>query len=99
MPAPHGSLVLGYALPQDWQHEQTIGRGVAGRMYPSDIRDSRGKEILGTLLDAGDASLAAFVRQLASLMVGGLVVRSRQALAEPPGKLAARTICWAASSP
>ena len=70
--------------------------GVAVRLYPSDIRDSRGKEILGTLLDAGDASLAAFVRQLASLIVGGLVVRSRRALAEPPGKLAASAICWAA---
>lgn len=63
---------------------------------PPDIRDTRGEEILGTLLDAGDASLAAFVRQLASLMIGGLVVRSRRALAEPPGRLAARTVCWAA---
>lgn len=70
--------------------------GVAVRSYPSDIRDSRGKEMLGTLLDAGDASLAAFVRQLASLIVGGLLARSRRALAEPPGSLTARTVCWAA---
>ena len=68
----------------------------AVRLYPRDIRESRGKEILGTLLDAADASLAAFVRQLASLIVGGLVVRSRRALAEPPGTLAASAACWAA---
>jgi len=70
--------------------------GVAVRLYPKDIRASRGKEILGTLLDAGDASLEAFVRQLASLIVGGLMVRSRRALAEPPRTLAARAACWAA---
>lgn len=70
--------------------------GVAVRLYPRDIRDSRGKEILGTLLDAADASPGAFVRQLISVVVGGLVARSRRALAEPPGKLAASAVCWAA---
>lgn len=68
----------------------------AVHLYPSDIRDSRGKEILGTLLDAGDASLAAFARQLASLIVGGLMLQSRRALAEPPRQIGARTLCWAA---
>lgn len=68
----------------------------AVRTYPRDIRDGRGEEILGTLLDAGDESLAAFVRQLVSLIVGGLMARSREALAQPPGRLAAQTVCWAA---
>lgn len=70
--------------------------GVAVRLYPREIRDSRGEEILGTLLDAGDASVAAFVRQLASLVVGGLVARSRRAVAQSPAKLAASAVCWAA---
>ncbi len=70
--------------------------GVAVRLYPKAFRDSRGREILGTLLDAGEESLLAFVRQLASLIVGGLVARSRRALTEPPAKLAASAISWAA---
>lgn len=70
--------------------------GMAVRLYPSEVRDLRGTEILGTLLDAGDDSLAAFLRQLASLVVGGVVARSRRALTESPSKLVAGAICWAA---
>jgi hypothetical protein len=70
--------------------------GVAVRLYPKAIRDSRGGEILGTLLDAGEESLLAFVRQLASLIAGGVVARSRRALTGPPAKLAASAISWAA---
>lgn len=69
---------------------------LAVRLYPSEIRDSKGNEILGTLLDAGDDSLVAFARQLTSLIVGALSARSRRALAESPAKLAISTICWAA---
>jgi hypothetical protein len=75
--------------------KRSVGR-VAVRLYPREIRDGRGKEILGTLLDAGDASFAAFLRQLASIVVGGLVARSRRALTESPVKLTAGAACWAA---
>lgn len=75
--------------------KRLLGR-VAVRLYPTEIRDSRGEEILGTLLDAGAASAAAFVRQLASLVAGGLVARSRRALAQPPAKIAVSAVCWTA---
>lgn len=74
--------------------KQAIGRA-ALRLYPCEVRASRGEEILGTLLDAGEESSLAFLRQLASLIVASLVARSRQALTEPPGKLAIQAICWA----
>jgi hypothetical protein len=66
------------------------------RTYPREIREARGQEMVGTLLDAGDASLTAFAAQLASVIVGGLRARSRRALAESPATIACGAICWAA---
>lgn len=75
--------------------KRLIGR-VAVRFYPREMRDSRGEEILGTALDAGDVSLTAFVWQAASLIAGGLGARSRRAFGQPSGKLAASALYWGA---
>jgi hypothetical protein len=56
----------------------------------------RGQETVGTLLDAGDESLAAFAMQLLSVLIGALAARSRQALSERPARIAAESACWAA---
>jgi len=72
-----------------------IGR-TAVRLYPADVRAAHGDELVGTMLDAGDYSLFAFVRQLVSLIVAGLLARSRDVLSQPLGQLASDTVRWAA---
>jgi hypothetical protein len=72
-----------------------IGRTVI-RLYPKDIRESAGAELVGTLLDAGDASRGAYVRQLVSLVRSGLAARARLELSQPLGRIAASTLCWVA---
>lgn len=72
-----------------------IGRAAA-RLYPADLRRARGDELVGTLLDAGEHSPIAFTRQLASVTLGGLVARSREASAQPLGQLLSDAIRWAA---
>jgi hypothetical protein len=72
-----------------------IGR-TAVRVYPTAIRTARGDELIGTLLDAGEHSLAAFIGQLASVMLAGIVARSREASAQPLGPLLSDVIRWAA---
>ncbi len=74
---------------------RSVGKTVV-HFYPKDVRDARGEEILGTLLDAGDASPTAFVRQLVSLAIAGVAARSRQALTATPITIAANTVCWMA---
>ena len=74
---------------------EAIGRTVV-RLYPTDIRESAGKELVGTLLDAGDASRTAYVRQLISLVRSGLAARARSELRKPLGRIAASTLCWVA---
>lgn len=74
---------------------QAIGR-TAVRLYPKDIRESAGEELVGTLLDAGDASRGAYVGQLVSLVRSGLSARARSELREPLGRIAASTLCWVA---
>lgn len=72
-----------------------IGR-TAVRLYPADVRAAHGDELVGTMLDAGDYSAFAFVRQLVSLIVAGLLARSRDVLSQPPGQLASDMVRWAA---
>lgn len=72
-----------------------IGRTVV-RIYPNDIRESTGDELLGTLLDAGDESLVHYVRQLVSLVRSGLLARARSELSQPLPRVAATTLCWVA---
>ena len=74
---------------------EAIGRTVV-RLYPKDIRESAGEELVGTLLDAGDASRSAYVRQLVSLVRSGLLARARSELGQPLGRIAASTLCWVA---
>lgn len=68
----------------------------AVRLYPADLRAAKGDELVGTLLDAGDASLAAFITQLVSLVIAGLVASSRKALSQPTVQIASDTVKWGA---
>ena len=74
---------------------EAIGRAVV-RLYPKETRESAGEELVGTLLDAGDASRGAYVRQLVSLARSGLLGRARSELTQPLGQIAASTLCWVA---
>ncbi len=68
----------------------------AVRIYPAEIRAAKGDELVGTLLDAGDASLAAFLAELVSLIIAALVARSRDALSQPFGQIVSDTVRWGA---
>ena len=57
---------------------ERIGQA-ALRAYPPAVRQARGPEMLGMLLDAGEQSNRALVRESGSLVLGGL--RERRALA------------------
>jgi hypothetical protein len=72
-----------------------IGRA-AVRLYPVEIRTTRGDELVGTLLDAGEHSLIGFIGQLTSVILGGLMARSREASAQPVDQLLSDAIRWAA---
>jgi hypothetical protein len=72
-----------------------IGRA-AVRLYPAESRTTRGDELVGTLLDAGEHSLIGFVGQLISVILGGLVARSREASVQPRGQLLYDVMRWAA---
>jgi len=50
---------------------ERIGKAVL-RAYPREARQGRGLEMLGMLLDAGEQSSWAFVRESGSLVLGGL---------------------------
>jgi hypothetical protein len=65
-------------------------------LYPPNIRVSRGQEILGTLLDAGSESRTAFVREIASISLGGLLARSRVAYERPSRSIASNILAAAA---
>jgi hypothetical protein len=71
-----------------------LGR-IAVRTYPVEVRAQRGEELVGTLLDAGEKSLATFVRQLASLGAGGLAARSRKTLRQPLRQISLDLVRWA----
>ncbi len=73
---------------------ERIGRG-ALRAYPPAVRQERGLEMLGMLLDAGEQSRLAFVRESGSLVLGGL--RERRAITARAGtrRLIADACCQA----
>jgi hypothetical protein len=73
---------------------ERIGQA-ALRAYPPAVRQARGLEMLGMLLDAGEQSNRAFVRESGSLVLGGL--RERRALAARAGtrRLVADACCQA----
>ena len=74
---------------------ERIGRA-ALRAYPPATREARGLEMLGMLLDAGEQSNRALVRENGSLVLGGL--RARRALTARAGtrRLLADACCQAA---
>jgi hypothetical protein len=72
-----------------------IGRTVV-RLYPTDVRERAGGELVGTLLDASDASRGAYARQLVSLVRSGLSARARSELRQPLGRITVSTLCWVA---
>ena len=61
---------------------ERIGQA-ALRAYPPAVRQTRGLEMLGMLLDAGEQSSRAFVRESGSLVLGGL--RERRAITARAG--------------
>ncbi|MGO9899167.1 MAG: hypothetical protein ACLP0J_05640 [Solirubrobacteraceae bacterium] len=65
------------------------------RAYPPAVRQTRGPEMLGMLLDAGERSKLAFVRESGSLVLGGL--RERGAITARAGtrRLLADACCQA----
>ncbi len=77
-------------MTRKWIGQTTV------RLYPAELRAAKGDELVGTLLDAGDASLAAFITQLVSLILAALVARSRNALAHPLDQIASETVRWGA---
>jgi hypothetical protein len=76
-------------------NRESVGR-IAARSYPVEIRAERGAELVGTLLDAGDDSRTAFVRQVASVIGTGLAARAREALTQQPAQIAICALAWAA---
>ena len=73
---------------------ERIGQA-ALRAYPPAAREARGPEMLGMLLDAGEQSSRAFVRESGSLVLGGL--RERRAITARAGsrRLIADSCCQA----
>jgi hypothetical protein len=73
---------------------ERIGQA-ALRAYPPAVRQTRGLEMLGMLLDAGEQSSLAFVRESGSLVLGGL--RERRALTARAGsrRLVSDSCCQA----
>ena len=71
-----------------------IGRASL-RAYPPAVRQTRGLEMLGMLLDAGEQSNLALLRESGSLVLGGL--RERRAIATRAGtrRLVADSCCQA----
>jgi hypothetical protein len=76
-------------------NREAIGRSVV-RLYPENIRQNTGGELVGTLLDAGDVSASAYLRQLISLVRSGLWARAKVELARPLGQTVLTAVCWVA---
>jgi len=66
------------------------------RVYPAHVRDAKGDEFVGTLLDASEDSAVAFIKELASLVVAGLLSRSRDALSSPVNQVVSDLVRWGA---
>lgn len=74
---------------------QLIGRALV-RLYPGEVQRARGNELLGTLLDAGEASWWSFVSNGMSVAVSGLLARAREELGRSVWQIAVGALCWAA---
>jgi hypothetical protein len=77
-------------MTRKWIAEAAVG------LYPAEVRAVKGDELVGTLLDAGAVSLAAFLGELVSVIVAALALRSGDALAQPLGELASDSVRWGA---
>lgn len=74
---------------------QLIGRALV-KLYPAEVQQTRGSELIGTLLDAGDESMQAFVANAASLATSGLSERARHELRRPARQILIGALCFAA---
>jgi hypothetical protein len=73
---------------------ERIGQA-ALRAYPPAVRQTRGPEMLGMLLDAGEQSRLAFARESGSLVLGGLGERRAIAARAGTRRLVADACCRA----
>ena len=73
---------------------ERIGRA-ALRVYPPAVRQARGLEMLGMLLDAGEYSRRAFARESGSLVLGGLRARGAITARAETRRLIADACCQA----
>ncbi len=73
---------------------ERIGQA-ALRAYPPAVRQARGLEMLGMVLDAGEQSNRAFVRESASLVLGGFRERRAITARAPIRRLLADSCCQA----
>ena len=73
---------------------ERIGRA-ALRAYPPAVREARGPEMLGMLLDVGEHSCRAFAREGGSLVLGGLRARGAITARAPTRRLIADVCCQA----
>jgi hypothetical protein len=71
--------------------KEALGRLVV-RLYPQEGQSAAGSELVGTLLDAGEVSLGAYLLQLTSLLRAGLWSRARVELTRPFGQIAASAL-------
>ncbi len=67
----------------------------AVRAYPQAFRTATDQELVATLLEAGDRSAFSFLRELVSLVMAGVVGRSRRDASRPLRWLAADAVKWA----
>lgn len=75
---------------------ERIGRAML-RAYPDEVRAARGEEILGTVLEAGEPSAHAFVREGASIVLAGLRERATFVARVGSRRLIADAFCQAAA--
>jgi hypothetical protein len=73
---------------------ERIGRAALAA-YPSAVRETRGLEMVGMALDAGEQSGRAFVRETGSLVLGGLRERGAITAAAGARRLMADSCCQA----
>jgi hypothetical protein len=74
---------------------ERIGRAML-RVYSDDVRAARGEEMLGTLLEAGEASARAFARESGSILLAGLRERAMLVARTGSRRLIADAYCQAA---
>jgi hypothetical protein len=67
----------------------------AVRAYPQALRTASDQELVATLLEAGDRSAFSFLREVVSLVVAGVVGRSRRDASRPVRWVAADAFKWA----